>query len=537
MPRPIVLIHGYSSEGQTNDDGTYAPATLAEIYGTLPSKLQSLGQTVVPVNVSRYVSLDDGVGVEDLSLSMDRVLRTQFPQLLDPNAPEDQRGFDVITHSTGALVAKNWIRRHWRTRGDDGKLQPCPLKHLVHLAGANLGSGWAHVGSSQLARFARMIQGVQRGVAVLNALELASDWTIDLHTHFLQEGQRLLDDYGVMEFCLIGSQPPPEYFIVPVRYGKEDGSDGVVRISASNLNFNYIVVEPSQSAEDIDWAEAAAEAQQAMQTPLEEDPTASAVMGKYYRVSSCSRPGKPYEENGQPLDTVRPLIPFAIPYDTSHSDALRRTGIVSGSENRDQVIPLIEQALGASTREEYDALVDVFDEETRQTYAKVAGDEHGPNIIGRLVEALRNAVDNPHGQYDKHSQLVFRIRDQHGRPVNDTSIFFNSLGGDELPTQLMSKLFEDQHKNDATPNTINFYLRTECWTDGDWRSQLDGVNGVSLEIDAIDPLTHRVLFLPLRMNIPQETLKEWIVPHQTTIVDVTLMRLPHKVTFLMEPSP
>src|ERR1043165_8732653 len=115
MNEPVILIHGYSSEGKTSDSGQYDRATVSELYGRLVTDLQNLGVPVVPVNVSRYISLDDGVSIDDLSFSMDRVLKAQYPDLL-------KSGFNAIIHSTGALVARNWIRRH--TEPD----KKCPLK-------------------------------------------------------------------------------------------------------------------------------------------------------------------------------------------------------------------------------------------------------------------------------------------------------------------------------------------------------------------------------------------------------------------------
>ena len=67
-----------------------------------------------------------------------------------------QSGFHVVIHSTGALVVRNWIRLFRR--------RPSPIANLVHLAGANFGSGLAHLGQGQAARWGRLIfQGVGRG--------------------------------------------------------------------------------------------------------------------------------------------------------------------------------------------------------------------------------------------------------------------------------------------------------------------------------------------------------------------------------------
>jgi hypothetical protein len=518
-PLPTILIHGYSSEGATNDADPYARASVEQLYGRMVADLSTLDAQPIPVNVSRYVSLDDGLSVEDLSFGLDRALKADYPGLLES-------GFNAIIHSTGALVARNWIRRY---NDPNGK---CPLKRLIHLAGANLGSGWAHVGESQFVRFARAALHEQRGLAVLHSLELASDWAIDLHTHFLQPGNDMLRDYGVMEFCLVGNEVPPEYLAAPVRYGKEDGADGVVRVSASNLNFNYLRISPTVSARDIDWDLAMDYvANMSRHTPME-DPGDS-TKGGYYALATGSKPG----ENG------RTSAPFAIPYATCHSEADGRRSIMSGSVNRQYVLPLVKLALDC-TPETYADVSKQFDAATASTYEKVRSPEHDAGIFEKLFgaaeslfsgdpeAALTDLIENPKKEYDPHSQLVFRIVDHLGVPVPDYSIFFNSFGGGQ-PSKLINCLFEDQHKNLFTANTMNFYIRSWTWKGEAWENQIPAVNGVSLEIDAVDPGTRRVLYLPVRLDLPNDELLKWIEPHRTTIVDVQLMRLPSTISFLI----
>ncbi len=512
MALPVVLIHGYSTEGKTVDDGDYSAQSLNDLYGRLIGNLADMGVSVVPVNVSRYISLDDGIGVDDISLAFQRAL-IENGSLLDS-------GFDVIVHSTGALVARNWIRRFWEPDGN------CPLKRLIYLAGANLGSGWAHIGSTQFARFARSLQGTQPGKAVLEDLELGSDWAIDLHTHFLADGNDMFHNYGVMEFNIVGSQTPPEYVPLPIRYGKEDGSDGVVRVSASNLNINYLKLVPTATARSIDWDMAVAFAERESHQ-IDNQPTDSRG-AEYYRVLQASKPNPPVD--GKVADE-RPQIPFAIPYNTDHSDMHDQFSVVSGSENREFVVPLIKAALSA-TRDTYANVVQVFDDATNDTYERVKLPDHDTGILGRLEGAVQRWLNNPKSQYDGHAQVVVRVCDHLGNPVNDTSIFFNSFGGSE-PDRLIDGLFEDHHQNNVTANTTNFYLRLSKWDGKDWALQLPRVNGATLEIDAVDPSSQRILYLPLRYHISPEDLLSWFQPHRTTIIDVTLMRLPHKLTFLL----
>ena len=103
---PIVLIHGYSSEG--------ADTTAAAIYGDLPKRLRlAFGDdAVMEVNLSRWISLSDGVSIDDISFAMNRALKsTRLQSLLST-------GFNAIIHSTGALVVRNWVKSYGRKPGD-----------------------------------------------------------------------------------------------------------------------------------------------------------------------------------------------------------------------------------------------------------------------------------------------------------------------------------------------------------------------------------------------------------------------------------
>ncbi|MBA3833798.1 MAG: hypothetical protein H0X34_18270, partial [Chthoniobacterales bacterium] len=163
--KAIVLIHGYSSESPTPD-----PISIGNIYGDLPQRLRA-AYDVVEVDLSRYLSLNDSVSVTDIARAFQRALLEQHPALLE-------EGFHVVIHSTGALVIRTWIRLF--------SPQPSPVRNLIHLAGANLGSGWASIGQGQVARWGRFVfeRGAQRGLKVLQSLELGSSTTLDLHLFF-----------------------------------------------------------------------------------------------------------------------------------------------------------------------------------------------------------------------------------------------------------------------------------------------------------------------------------------------------------------
>ena len=483
--KPIVLIHGYSAESPASD-----PTSIASIYGTLPQRLRA-SYDVVEVDLSRYVSLSDSVSVADIARGLNRALLEQHPALLES-------GFHVVIHSTGALVIRTWIRLF--------SAKPSPIRNLVYLAGANLGSGWASIGQGQVARWGRFVfeRGAQRGVKVLQSLELGSSPTIDLHLSFTRGDSRMVEDYKVQEFIIVGTQADAAWFEFPVRYAHEDGSDGVVRVSAANLNFNYLEIGPKESTQFLPWP--------AIQAAVDAA-AVKADFAEYYEVKSTSSAGKD-----------RLLVPCGIPYRCAHTGD--QMGIVSGTIPQDQVERMLKLALETPERTPaaWQRAVAAYDRETEQTF---------DNARTMQKPGLFNFLADPRNQYDPHAQVVIRLQDQDGLPIpiGSSDIFFVS-NQQEKGTIPIQTLIEDTSVSGVSPNAILFYLRLRKFVrkGQDWIDQLLDVFDFALEITAIEPAAPRhdplVAYLPLRIPLNRRQLTSLIQPHRTTIIDVTLLRLP-----------
>lgn len=476
--KSILLIHGYSAESEKAE-----PKDIEGIYGTLPEALhEAYGNgSVMEIDLSRYISLEDGITLDDISRALDRALHDdQYQHLL-------QQGFHAIVHSTGALVLRNWLRRF--------SPRPSPLENLIYLAGANFGSGLAHIGKGQLAKWGRLVLwGQERGVKILDGLELGSSWTLDLHLYFLESGNSPVREYGVREHVVVGSQADVQWYEAPIRYVKEDGSDGVVRVSAANVNFNYVRFEATEEARSL--------TSRAASTESDRNFARRGVRRSLYHMAEYSRPGKAHV----------PLVPFAVPFECAHSG--EEMGIVTGTRPREQVMRLLDLGL-KSTDDNWQDRVAAFVEETRRTYKQAAQAKAPPKWIRWLT--------NPQAQYDGHAQLVFRLRDQDGRPVEAFDIFFESKGG--LP---IKDLIEDHHKNQVSGGILVFYLRTHRY-DADqeeWVSRMPGIGEVHLEVTATEPQTPNIVYLPMRYRFTNRQMQDFIRPHMTTVVDITLLRLP-----------
>src|SRR3954468_15600440 len=162
MPRPIVLIHGYSAGGLDFD--------------TLCKQLSKGGIQPIDINVGNYVSLNNEITVKDIAEGLDRALRNNVRL-------NEEQEFDAIVHSTGMLVIRSWLTNYGASVTHNNRLKR--LKHLVGLAPATWGSPQAHKGRTWLGA---LVKGnrepgpdfLNAGDEVLDALELGSRFTWDL---------------------------------------------------------------------------------------------------------------------------------------------------------------------------------------------------------------------------------------------------------------------------------------------------------------------------------------------------------------------
>ena len=99
--RQVVIVHGWSDTSRS--------------FRPLVEFLRANGYEVVLLWLGDYISLDDDVRVEDVGKRMEQVVRERMM------AGELADEFDLIVHSTGGLVAREWISAHY----DDITRCPC----------------------------------------------------------------------------------------------------------------------------------------------------------------------------------------------------------------------------------------------------------------------------------------------------------------------------------------------------------------------------------------------------------------------------
>lgn len=223
MPeRPIVLLHGYSDHGES--------------FETWRDKLEAAGHVVKDIFIASYVSKTNEVTVPDIGEAFDRALRHELES--NPRNPKEFEAFDVIVHSTGMLVLREWMIR------DLARLSR--VKHIIGLAPATWGSPLAHKGRSWLGA---VFKGedefgpdfMEAGNRILTALELGSSYTWSLAE------RDLIGSTAV--FGQSDATPWPFIFVGDKGYGgvrrlvSKPGTDGTVRWAGVGLNSRKISID------------------------------------------------------------------------------------------------------------------------------------------------------------------------------------------------------------------------------------------------------------------------------------------------------
>ncbi len=225
MPRPLLLIHGYSASGKD----------LLPLEQALAAK----GASATSLNICNYISLNNEITIQDIAEAFDRALRFHAnPELRDESKP-----FDAIVHSTGMLVLRSWL-----AGGGAAATNPRlrRLKHLIGLAPATWGSPQAHKGRTWLGALVKGNREIgpdflNAGDRVLEGLELGSTFTWDLAHRDLLGAAPFYDNGPDTPFVavFIGNRPYDGLSSV----ANDPGTDGTVRWSGCSLDTRKVTLD------------------------------------------------------------------------------------------------------------------------------------------------------------------------------------------------------------------------------------------------------------------------------------------------------
>ena len=386
MPADIAIVHGWSDSSKS--------------FQNLRAFLAANGRTAQQIWLGDYVSTDDDVRVEDVAKRMHAVLRKAIGK--GDLAPT----FDLIVHSTGGLVAREWVTRLHETG------EPCPAKKIIMLAPANFGSPLAAMGKSMIGRVAKGWNNwFQTGTEMLRGLELASPYQWNLARRDLVDAQGARPGpYGgdkVWPFVIVGARGYPAGL---KRIVNEDGSDGTVRAAAANMNAVGMTIDFSIDRE------------KAVVTPWS-------------------------WRNGADE------IPFAIVPDRDHN-SIHEPALDTGAtaEVRRRLGQLILEALDCKTVDQYRAIARSWREATEKV-SDYARDD---------VRARAFPKNAPKAEaFHQFMQIVVRVRDDHNQPVNDYFVEFFSPGGgkdsDDAEVFFQRQILGDVHVNQQMPSLRCFF--------------------------------------------------------------------------------
>ncbi|AHF00008.1 esterase/lipase family protein [Thioalkalivibrio paradoxus] len=386
MGRQVAILHGWNDSSGS--------------FRKLERFLGSNGFDVANIWLGDWVSTDDDVRIEDVARRMQAVIRELQAR------GELADSFDLIGHSTAALVMRDWVVRYH----PDG--QGCPAKRMLMLAPANFGSRLATLGNSFLGRATKGAKNwFQTGREMLNALELGSTYQRDLATRDLLDPDGVDDGpYGpdrIWPFVITGSRG---YSNPTRRLLNEDGSDGTVRVPAANLNSSGITVDYSENTEV---------------------PTL-----------------RPWHSR-----TGGATVPFAVLPDRDHTQ-------IKFPEDETGAIPEISarlgerilEALGCDSPGQYAAIAESWRAGSEETAALAADSDRRRGLFRRRAPRIQ--------ELHRYLQVITRVRDEQGRPVDDYFVEFFSPNArsDAALLRFQTDVLDHVHVNKLDPSVRCFYV-------------------------------------------------------------------------------
>jgi hypothetical protein len=451
-----IFVHGYSVQ-HTNT------------YGALPAWLQGKrgadGQPirVADIYLGKYISFDDTVTLDDIARALDQALRDE---VLGRLAPKER--FACITHSTGGPVVRTWVDLFWKDR-----LARCPLSHLVMLAPANHGSALAQLGKGRLSRIkAFVVDQAEPGVRVLDWLELGSEDSWRLNTSWLAYD---CVGAGLYPFVLTGQTIDRSLYDALNSYTDEEGSDGVVRVAAANMNYGLLRVRQGDDGLEVERRERT-------------KPTALGILprvshsGEDLGIIRSVRAGK---EQGHP--TAEWLLRCLAVNDANGYEALARE--LAGLSDRTQQ-----------------------QERTRSTRI----------LFKRTFHTSR------------YSMIVFRVVDDRGELLSDYDLFLTA-GPDYSDQHLPPGFFVDRQRNRRNPGRLTYYVDHDVLEAGLATKQSQGKLGFRLVARPEgEPGKRLVFYERLEFRSTFADLSDVLRPNETLLVEMILRRRVDKAVFRLE---
>jgi len=471
-PLLLVFVHGYS-------------VTNLDTYGELPLRLRSealergIDASIENIYLGRYVTFNDEVRLDDVSKAMQAAIEQQIPK---------GTRFICITHSTGGPVVRNWWHLFYAQTN-----VICPMSHLVMLAPANHGSALAQLGKTRLSRVKSWFDGLEPGQRILDWLELGSDEAWQLNTDWILNGDKHISEKGIFPFVITGQDIDRKLYDHINSYTGELGSDGVIRVSSTNLNSRYIKLK--------------------QQAPQQSDSLTSAT------------------ELHVETFKEAPQTAFRILSQKAHSGEkmgiMRSVSKEPSDEHSAELINTFFDCISVTNLQGYKKICEEFSAQTATVQTN------------SLIEIEKFFLKSSVYFHDRYSMVIFRIKDSEGYPLSNFDLLLTGPGSD--PDMLPSGFFADRQANRSNTSTLTYYFNYDVMVgspaiikDGEeLRKVLPGIDSLGLIIKP-RPDEGFIRYLPCRINASKDLFQKALAPNATTLIDIELQRVVSNEIFRFE---
>ncbi|STX52376.1 plaB phospholipase [Legionella busanensis] len=442
----VIFVHGWS-------------VTHTNTYGELPQWLESQSKNldiqVGNIYLGHYISFNDTVTVDDIARAFDHAVRNEIIDKL-----HEGECFACITHSTGGPVIRKWMDLYFKNN-----LAECPLSHLIMLAPANHGSALAQLGKSRLGRIKSFFEGIEPGQHVLDWLELGSDMSWQLNESWL--------DYdctanGIYAFVLTGQKIDRQLYDAVNSYTGEVGSDGIVRVTAANMNYSLLKLHQEGSN------------------------------GENLVVTNLTR--------------TKPMA-FGVLPGCSHSG--KKMGIIrsitmANAATHPTVIWLL-RCLQVRNQASYHLVAKELDKLTQATQEI----EH-TEIVNTLIYQ-RKYITN------RYSMIIFRLIDDRGNHLDDYELYLTA-GPKYSEYALPSGFFVDRQRNQYNRGKLTYYLDYDIMETGINTPKMQG--NLGFRIKAHPELSDQALayYKILDFHSSLADINKILHSNETVMVEIMLQR-------------
>lgn len=444
----VIFVHGWS-------------VTHTNTYGELPQWLESqskdgkLDIQVGNIYLGHYISFDDTVTVDDIARAFDQAVRDEIADKL-----RDGERFACITHSTGGPIVRKWMDLYFKNH-----LEKCPLSHLIMLAPANHGSALAQLGKSRLARIKSFFEGVEPGQHVLDWLELGSDMSWQLNESWLDYD---CTAHGIYSFVLTGQKIDRQLYDAVNSYTGEAGSDGVVRVTAANMNYSLLKLhQEGNNGENLVVAKM-------RRTP----PMAFGVL-----------PGRSH--SGKNIGIIRSV--------TMANAATHPTAI------------WVLRCLQVKNRNSYTTLAKELDKMTEETQKN----EH--------TESVKTLIYKREYFTNRYSMIIFRLIDDRGNHLVDYDLYLTA-GPKYSEYALPTGFFVDRQRNLHNQGKLTYFLDYDIMEAGINTPKMQGNLGFCIK--AYPEARNQALayYKLLDFHSSLADINKILHPNETVMVEIMLQR-------------